>query len=252
MMRMKAVVFAGLLAFGYAQAMEGEFDRSSEINQYITQLNSNATQEELIPTVRAIHISGIGDEQLAKAISDRLLRELPNLETQFGAWTVRALAATGEPLAKDTLEQVRKTTRVVRVRDECLEQIPQIDWYKQRNLVMASRRNYQEGDNMRVAQLLNLLQSDDYTFKKNGAYRMNWDKILDARLMTEIAAQLQAFVDRGAATKSADELLAMIDYTKLLGYSRDQQYRELLKRLSSSTQPKLKKTAVKALQTLNS
>lgn len=240
-----------LLSFNLASAMDGEFDRSSEITQYIAQLNSNATQEELIPTARAIHISGIGDERLAKTIADRLLRE-PKLETQFGAWMVRALASTGDPSAKDVLTQISTTTKLPRIKSECAEQIAQIDWFRHRNQAMASRRNYQEGDNMRVAQLLNLLQSEDYSLKKNAAYRMNWDKTLDARLMTEIAVQLQAFVDQGAAVKGDEQLLVMIDYTKMLGYSHDQRYGELLKRLSNSTNLKLKKSAIKALENLNS
>ena len=100
-----------LMSFNIANAMDGVFDRSAEVDQYVAQLNSTATQEELIPSVRAIHISGIGDERLAKAIAGRLLRDLPNLEKQYGAWMVRALASTGAPFAKDTLG------RVVKLRD---------------------------------------------------------------------------------------------------------------------------------------
>jgi len=100
-----------LMSFNIANAMDGVFDRSAEVDQYVAQLNSTATQEELIPSVRAIHISGIGDERLAKALADRLLRDVPNLEKQYGAWMVRALASTGAPFAKDTLG------RVVKLRD---------------------------------------------------------------------------------------------------------------------------------------
>lgn len=242
-----------LLSFNLAHAMDGVFDRSAEIDQYIAQLSGNATQEELVPTVRAIHISGIGDERLAKAISDRLLRDASHLDTQYGAWMVRALASTGDPIAKDTLTQVGKTTQVSRIKTECQEQIADVDWQRHKNEVMASRRNYNEGDNMRVAQLLNLLQSDDFSLKDNATYRMNWDKTLDARLMAEIAIQLAAFVDKGAATRNKDELGVMANYAKMLGYSHDPQYAELLNRvINSSAHESIRKAAVKALNNLKS
>jgi hypothetical protein len=118
---------------------------------------------------------------------------------------------------------------------------------------MTSRRNYREGDNMRVAQLLNLLQSDDYTLKNNAAYRMNWDKTLDPRLMAEIATQMTAFVDTGAVTNNKEQLVTIENYAKMLGYSRDSQYAELLKRVANSNADKaIKKSAVKALDTLKS
>jgi hypothetical protein len=118
---------------------------------------------------------------------------------------------------------------------------------------MASRRNYNEGDNMRVAQLLNLLQSDDISLKDNATYRMNWDKTLDPRLMSEIATQLSAFVDKGTATKSKDEADLIGNYAKMLGYSHDQQYAALLRRLmASSGNAAIKKASAKALDNLKS
>ena len=252
-MSLKIPVLMGLLlSFNAANAMDGVFDRSAEIDQYIAQLNSKTTQDELVPTARAIHISGISDERLAKAIADRLLHDLPKLDTQFGAWMVRALASTGDPIAKDALVQVRNQTRLSRIKTECKEQIGEVDWFRRRNEVMASRRNYSEGDNMRVAQLLNLLQSDDLSFKQNATYRMNWDKTLDARLMTEIALQLQSFIDNGGVIHSEEELLVISDYAKMLGYSHDQQYGDLLRRLTvSSSNLKLKRAAGKALDNLH-
>ncbi len=253
-MSMKIVNVLGLLlAFNLAHAMDGVFDRSAEVDQYVAQLSSTATQEQLVPTARAIHISGIGDERLAKAISDRLLRDASHLDTQYGAWMVRALASTGDPIAKDTLAKVRRTTQISRIKTECEEQVQVVDWQRRRNEVMASRRNYNEGDNMRVAQLLNLLQSDDISLKDNATYRMNWDKILDSRLMAEIAGQLSAFVEKGVATKSKEESVLIGNYAKMLGYSHDQQYAQLLRRVAnSSADSSIKKAVAKALDNLKS
>lgn len=242
---------AMLLLCNLASAMDGVFDRSAEIDGYIATLNSHATQEELFPTIRAIHISGINDERLAKAIADRLLSDLPHLDKNYGAWTVRALASTGGQIAKDTLVEVRDATHLKSIKTECEEQLKDIDWEHRKNEVMASRRNYTEGGNMRVAQLLNLLQSDDYTLKDNAAYRMNWDKNLDPRLMAEIAAQLTVFVDQGTVTKNKEEVSTIWKYVKMLGYSNDRQYVPLLKRIADSkADAKIKRYAANARDNL--
>jgi hypothetical protein len=242
-----------LLSANLANAMDGEFDRSAEIDQYVAQLNSNVTHKQLIPVARAIHISGIGDERLASAISDRLLRDIGNLDSQYGPWMIRALASTGDPIAKETISKITWTKQLPPVKAECTEQLAAIQWHRHRNEVMASRRNYNEGDDMRVAQLLNLLQSDDISLRGNAAYRMNWDKILDPRLMTEIAAQLTDFVDKGARINNEDESSAMANYAKILGYSNDRQYVALLRRVvANSGDMWVRKAAGKALTNLKS
>lgn len=242
-----------LLSANLATAMDGVFDRSAEVDQYVAQLNSNATQDQLVPTARAIHISGLGDERLATAISDRLLRDVGNLDKQYGAWMVRALASTGDPIAKETISKISKTKQMPRIKEECAEQLAVVDWHKHRNEVMASRRNYNEGDDMRVAQLMNLLQSDDITLRGNAAYRMNWDKILDPRLMAEIAAQLTDFVDKGARINNKDESSAMANYAKILGYSNNQEYAAVLRRVATNSGDQwVKKAAGKALTNIKS
>lgn len=236
-MSMKIVSALGLLlACNLANAMEGVFDRSAEIDQYVAQLNGTATQAELITTSRAIYISGISDERLAKAITDRLLRDLPSLKSigdgdQYGAWMVKALASTGDPSAKATITKVQNSTSVYRIKAECKEQVNEVDWQRRKNEVMASRRNYNEGDNMRVAQLLNLLQSDDFSHKQDAAYRMSWDRTLDPRLMAEMATQAQTYVDKGMSSGNKAELVVMSHYAKMLGYSNNPEYKPLLRKL---------------------
>lgn len=123
-MSMKIVKALGLLLVcNLANAMDGVFDRSAEIDQYIAQLNGTATQAELITASRAIYISGISDERLAKAITERLLRDLPHLTSlgdgdQYGVWMVKALASTGDPSAKATIAKVERSTSVYRIKAE--------------------------------------------------------------------------------------------------------------------------------------
>ena|GEM_PF-3591498 len=237
-MSMKIVkVLALLLLCNLANAMDGVFDRSEEVNRYVGMLGSSVGPLELIDVSKQIYVSGISDARLAKAIAERLMKDLPKItigqsdNIQYGAWMVKALAATGDPSAKEVISEVIKTTKAPRIRSEAEEQINEIEWHHRANEVMASRKNFNEGDDMRVAMLLNELQSDDFSLKQDAAYRMSWDKILDPKLMVEIAKQVQTYVDNGKHTDNKAEMVVMSHYVKMLGYSGNAEYKPLIRKL---------------------
>lgn len=226
-------------AFGQAQAMDGVFDRSAETAHYIDQINSTQSQLQMIEILKPIYISGISDDKLAHALGERLLKDLPAIDdsrngSQYGAWLVKALGSTGTEYARQVITEVSHKTKVHRVLSACNDKLAQIDWERRKNEIMASRKNFTEGGDMKVAQLLNLLQDPDFTYKVNAAYRMSWDKVLDASLMAEIAKQLQAFVDRKGVTSDPAENVAMGNFAKMLGYSGDAKYKPLLAALYKS------------------
>src|SRR5882757_8698075 len=94
-----------------------------------------------------------------------------------------------------------------------------------KNKVMASRQYHREGDDPTVSRVMNLLMSDDYELKHYAAERMNWEKVLDARLMAAIAPQVQHYVDGGYRGLSVKDDDTIANFIKLLGYSKDTQYR---------------------------
>lgn len=250
--------FGLLMLSARLAAMEGVFDRSAEVERYVAQLDSEPSKEVLMAAVaKPIYVSGISDERLAQALSDRLMRDLPLLDAsrdsaQYGAWMVKALGSTGTELARSNIKEIQTKTKIARVKSECADQLHELDWQRRKNEIMASRANYQEGGDMRVAQLLNLLKSEDYSYKQDAAYRMSWDKILDPRLMEEIAVQLQAFADKGGASTNKAENVAMSHYAKMLGYSGNQKYGPLLTTLyKSQTDYLVKKQALAALKRLD-
>ncbi len=232
------VVFL-VFSIGRVQAMDGVFDRSAEVSRYIEQINQTQSQAEMIDVVKPIYISGIGDEKLAEALGERLLKDLPAVDSsressQYAAWMVKALSSTGTEYARRVIGEVRNKTRVSRVVKACDDTLPKIDWERRKGEIMSSRKNYNEGDKMEVVQLLNLLQDSDFTYKQNAAYRMSWDKVLDPRLMVEIAKQLQIFVDKNGMSDDKAEIVAMSHYAKMLGYSGNAEYRPLLVSLYNS------------------
>ena len=242
--------------FGQAQAMDGVFDRSAEVASYIQQINNTPSQLEMIGILKPIYVSGISDEQLAHALGERLLKDLPAIDdsrtgSQYGAWLVKALGSTGTEYARQVITEVSQKTKVHRVLSACNDKLQQIDWERRKNEIMASRKNFTEGGNMKVAQLLNLLQDPDYTYKVNAAWRMSWDRVLDPSLMEEIAKQLQAFVDKNGAANDPAEIAAMGNFAKMLGYSGDTKYQPLLAALyKSNADGAIKSQAKKAYERL--
>lgn len=246
MNRFKCFFFLGVFTLygGESLALDGVFDRTAEISHYVEQLNTDLTREQYIDLSKSIYVSGISDDTLARAIGDRLIKDIRDLNdyrtaSQYGEWMIKALGSMGTDAAGEYITRICKMTAVMAIVGQCKETLHRLDWQRRKDQIMASRENYNEGDDMRVAQLLNLLKSNDLTFKQDATYRMTWDKILDDRLMQEIAKQLQLFVDRDGISTSKQVYGLMAHYCKLLGYSHDKKYEPLLIAVIKSSAPEL-------------
>lgn len=262
---MKIIVWVSLLSLILfananvtANAMEGVFDRSADIAHYIEQINSSTSMEQTIEICKSIYISGISDESLAHAIGERLLRDMKlvndsNLGSHYGGWLVKALGATGTEYARQTITEVSKKTKQERVLRLISDNLRELDWERRKDEIMSSRANCHEGQEMKVCQLLNLLKDSDPSYKQDAAYRMSWDRVLDPVLMEEIAIQLQEFVSvRHGVTKDRMEGAAFSHFVKMLGYSHDEKYRELLvKAAKVADDDRIKRQADGALRNLS-
>lgn len=225
------VVFALSTPLGNAYSMEGEFDRSAEAARYMTAVQTGSIGT-LAVAAKEISASGIADPQLAAALSDRLLADYKTLGTDrendtYGVWMCRALASFGIADYADELKTVAAGVKNQKVRTACKEALSTIAWNESKNTVMASMQYHNEGDDPAVSRLMNLLMSDDYSYKHYAVERMNWERVLDKRLMAAIAPQLQKYV-QGAAKLNDVQEDTIANFVKLLGYSRDVQYREVL------------------------
>jgi len=225
------------LITGIANAMDGNFDRTAEVDRYVTALkDANHGTSALI--AREIYGSGIMDPRLAAALSEKLLREYKHLagkreDQDFGVFMVRALASCGVADYASTLKQVASGSTNEKTRSAAAKEMNSIEWHHGKNIVMAGMQNYRQGDDANVSRLMNLLQSDDYTYKHWAVERMNWDKVLDARLMTVIAQQVQSYADHGGGTLTDIQDDTLANFVKMLGYSKDVQYRPLLEKVST-------------------
>lgn len=123
--------------------------------------------------------------------------------------------------------------------------------YRRRNQLLSSTKYHHAGDDPRVSRIMNLLMSDDFAFKLEGASRMNWGKILDARLMEAIAPQVLQYMDSTKHGASPAQVNAIAGYVKVLGYSGNPKYSEVLMKVrGSQAGPLIQKRAKEALTRL--
>jgi len=220
-----------------AYSMDATFDRASEVDKYIEELKTESHGRlELI--AREIYDSGISDHRLAAAINERLMQDYPHIsfhgqDELYAVAMARALASMGLIEYSSSVTKVCRSAIGMHVKSDCIEDSKRIKWHAAKNVVMSSTENQHDGDDPRVSRLLNLLKSDNDSYRAWVLDRMNWDRILDARLMEVIASYVQRYVDRGGGTLSAVQDDTMAQYVKLLGYSKDVRYRPLLEKVNA-------------------
>ena len=233
-MNKKGILVLGwlLAAAGVASAEDGRIDRSADVARYISIMQSGRVGDAAI-AARRIYTSGISDPALAAAINARLIAEDRTISGEkehkdFCVFMVRALASAGNVDYADALKTMRKQTRNSKISSTIDDELPQLKWYQAKNAVTASSAGHQAGEDPEIAGLVNLINSDDYSFKHWGAERMYWDRNFDPRLMETLAPQVRQFVAQATRIEDAQQDDTMALFVRLLGYSKNAQYGELL------------------------
>lgn len=246
----------GILLLGsMANAMEGSFDHSADIAKYLDVIK-NGTRASVIESGRNLYRAGITSPELAAALNVRLLSEFEKVSSgdsigkQYIEWMVKALAATSTEYA-ETLQQVGKRGRSLHIDRFCAEEIGKLSWYKARNEVMSSRQYFEANGDVRTAQIMNLLKSEDFAMKQFAADRMNWDRIMDTSLVEEVSRQVPQHMNSTTMASPPVQIDTLGLYVKILGYSNNPKYRDTLNALLKSKAHKhVKMHAKRALQNL--
>jgi hypothetical protein len=237
MKKTTAALFAWALAFSSSlAAMEGNFDRSEEVAKYI-ELFKNGPRGAVTDASKEIYLSGINDAALATAMKDRLLADYKEIKQgdsiggEYLAWTAKALAATGVAEHAAALKQVCDGAKSQSTRTHCKDELERLDWHRGKNEIMASRKNHVEGSNPRVSRYLNLIQADDFSYKQYGADRINWERLIEPRVMDAIAEQIELNLDKAGPRADRPTIKAMGMFCKLLGYSSDMRHKDTLQKV---------------------
>lgn len=254
---MRALLLAALSWISIAHGSDAVFDRSEEIDKYKALFN-DGPRGVLAVAAKEIYVSGLSDRELSNILRDRLLKDYGSITTDredvsYLVWGVKALASFGIEEHREALLKIQRNRKVSqKVRSAIDDDIDRIAWHRRKNEIMTSARNHKPGDNPRVSRYLNLILDEDFTYKYQGADRINWERLLDARVLDEMAAQLVRYKNTdfpSNAGKAPTKTLGL--YAKLLGHSGDRKYREQLQQVADSASGVLiKKHAREALERL--
>jgi hypothetical protein len=255
----QAAMLAALSCVAFVvDADDAAFDRSEEIQKF-TEAFKDGPRGVLADMSKEIFVSGLSDPGLADAVNSRLLKEYKSIKqgdrvgVAYLVWTVKALASFGIDEHRATLVEVRKHKKLpTKVKSAISDEIDRFAWHERKNEIMASTRNHRPGDNPRASRYFNLIQEDDFSYKYQGADRINWEKLLEPRVLDAMAAQLVQYKDTkfpASAGKAPTKTLGL--YAKLLGHSGQRKYRDALQQVVASKSGALiKKHAREALEKL--
>lgn len=266
-----------LLFVGSAYSMEGTFSRDQEAMQYV-EIMENGTAGAAAIAAKQIYISGISDARLAAAIDDRLRRDYPGIdvpedrkkipasggailnathpgiEVDYGKCLIKALASQGRDEYAGTLRDISRSknlggSQVRNMRTFALRELHRMEWHKRKNAAMASRANYVDGEDPRIAMLINLLRAEEASLRDFGFDRIESERIRNARVDDVLEQQVQLYLNATTLTHSAKKDIARSIY--LLGMSGERSHREVLQKvMQSNAEPRLKKQAQVALDRL--
>ncbi len=253
-----------------------EEDRSEEINKYLTMLQSKSITQR-VTAAKLITRSGLSDKTLFDFINKDLLnRYQPNvpdkpvsydmeeddewmvsgqsdadkLHIDEMAWLCKALASSGLPEYKETLEIIVYTTTNQKLKQYARQSIRLVDEYTERNAIMANGNNSIQGLSPAKTRLINMLKSDNYSLKRDAAKMLIRSGESDEVLYGVVNEELL----KSHRLKTGDNLHidAMAWMCKALGSSGMSKYRETLQEIIETTKnTKLKTYAKQNLNLLN-
>jgi hypothetical protein len=240
MKKIKIALFAVLGCFAASgHAMDGVFDRSTEVAKYVEMFKSGP-RGALVDASKEIYTSGINDPVLAAAVKDRLLADYKTIKmgdsagSAYLSWGTKALASFGIAEHASALGEICAHASSQKARGHCKDELERIDWHRGKNQIMASRKNYVDGENPRTARYINLIQADDFSYKYLGADRINWERLLEPRVMDAIAEQIELNLDKTTTSADRATTKTMGMFCKLLGYSGQMKHKETLQKVIDS------------------
>jgi hypothetical protein len=233
-----SVGIATLSMSSHVLAMDGDFDRSAEVDRYVEVLRSG-TQNAVTAALNEIYWSGISDRRLGDALNDLLLKDFDNIvnpppppfgrprfswtvDEKYGVGLIEALASMGMPEYNATFDKIAQAGKEKgainkRIKKEAQAAPKLIAFRAGLNKAMASRESHVEGGNPTSSMLINLLKSDNRLYRDFALDRIHREKLRDPRLLDFLDGQVIAYVNRAPVKKLEWQDTYMRRNIKLLG-----------------------------------
>ena len=175
----KHIVFLSVLVVCFISAAIGGStaaafeDRSQEITQYLEMLQSDDINNR-IEAAKLITRSSITDAQLYDFIDgellDSYLQSAGNpLHDDLMSWYCKALAASGMPAYKETLQKVAQNAPSLKLQKYAAQSLAKIEEYARRNEIMTDSSFADADLAPEILRLINMLKSDMAALKRDAA-----------------------------------------------------------------------------------
>ena len=245
----------GLLAaffFIMPAEIKAAADRSIEVEQYV-EIFTSGTLSRRIAAAKEITRSGLSDPKLFDLINaqllDNYLQSGGKDHVDYMAWLCKALASSGLPQYKPTLEKVAATTTDPKLQRYAKQSLELFEQYAKMNKVMAGEGNASSDRDPEVAKIINMLKSDMMKLKRDAAKMVTRKDYGDPVIYEVINNELLAGY-AAAADNTAVDTMAWL--CKALATSDNPAYKETLRKIAdSSGNAKLATHAKKALKSMN-
>jgi hypothetical protein len=246
-----AAIALVLLHLPRTWAADEVFDRRQEVQSYL-RVFQLGNPSEIVSAAKALIAAGISDAQLASVLGhlvDDAARGarvehglMPRMDVNYGSALVQALASLGIEESEAPLKRIAQApddggSWIRKVRSHAEHAAARIPWYRARNNIMASKRNHHDGDNPRTSMLINLLESEDRSYRDYALDTITRERLRDPRLFAFLDRQVEVYLTNVAAAPvtKADPLIE--SSVKLLGFSGDRARKETLERVLASKLP---------------
>ena len=246
--------FIFFIATATSNAMEGTFDRSTEIDKYINIIQSG-TKGDIISATQSICWSGLSDKRLAAAINQRLMDDFMEIRSQrirgidprfdwttderYGVSLINALASMGLPEYISTFEKIDSTAnkdrRINKRVHHAARFAPKILGSRTgMGELMLSRANHIEGGDPMTSMLINLLHSDKRSFRDFALDKIYRENMRDPRLMDALADQVNDYISRSPVSEIGWKEAFVRRNIAYLGLSGYHKYRDTLQGVLNS------------------
>lgn len=245
------IVLTAILCFSCVSISFASEDRSDEVNQYISRLESQSRQTR-INALKVITRSNLTDPRLFNVIRDKLLEgyELETYNTDHVdemAWLCKALASSGLSDYKETLKTVSENAYSMKLKGYANQSLELVDDYATKNQVVTDTAHFDESLSPEINRYISMLKSDDLRLKKDAAKMIYRSDLSETKLFDAISDELL----EGYKANGADNIDTMAWFCKALGSSGISKYQATLDEvLQNTTNIKLKKYAKKGLNNL--
>ncbi|HUP92551.1 MAG TPA: hypothetical protein VM074_09920 [Solimonas sp.] len=240
-----------VLALGAGQALAAD-DRAAEVAQIKSLLESPDLRERVQAARQLYDFSGIADPAPYELIDRRLREDAAGRDPQELAWDAKALASSGNPKYRPTLEALGASKQGGRLTKHARDALAVLPDFARWNPIINNEATHVAGEEWGLTRARNMLTSGEPQLQRGGLRRLKAYRSTHPELYDLVAQELKK-IDLAKAEAAED--IPVLDtaawFCRALGESGDMKYEALLLEIRrAATTHKIDKGCKKGWETL--